>query len=83
MAQNESGQYDVVSLHSARETGGQYSPLDTAACVNNMAVEFRKLGLLGEAAESFARALHIKERELGELHPSTAKVRPCFCFFLK
>jgi hypothetical protein len=28
--------------------------------VNNMAVEFRKLGMLHEAAESFAMALHIK-----------------------
>jgi hypothetical protein len=37
-------------------------------------VEFRKLGMLNEAAESFARALHIKERELGQFHPSTAKV---------
>jgi hypothetical protein len=31
--------------------------------------------MLNEAAESFARALHIKERELGQFHPSTAKVR--------
>ena len=56
------------------DVGGQYSPLDTAACVNNMAVEFRKLGMLNEAAQSFARAMQIKERELGAHHPSTAKV---------
>jgi hypothetical protein len=30
--------------------------------------------MLHEAAESFAMALHIKERELGALHPATAKV---------
>ena len=54
-----------TDLGGARDMGGQYSPLDTAACVNNMAVEFRKLGMLNEAAESFARAMSIKERELG------------------
>ena len=39
-----------------------------------MAVEFRRLGHLQEAADSFARSLHIKERELGQFHPSTARV---------
>lgn len=62
-----------TDLGGARDMGGQYSPLDTAACVNNMAVEFRKLGMLNEAAESFARAMSIKERELGPHRESVSQ----------
>jgi hypothetical protein len=36
---SSSTHYDWMTLHAARDTGGQYSPLDTAACVNNMAVK--------------------------------------------
>lgn len=37
-ANSASSHYDLMTLHAAKHTGGQYSPLDTAACVNNMAV---------------------------------------------
>jgi tetratricopeptide (TPR) repeat protein len=53
--------YDVFALHAARDTGGQYSPLDTAACVNNMVRKERgrkeKYRLLtGDEKECFAQA---------------------------
>jgi len=57
------------------ETRIDFSPFFFLLPLTPVKVEFRKLGMLNEAAESFARSLHIKERELGRFHPSTAKVR--------